>query len=109
MDFVASAGATAVWDNGITGSFRVRHLGESALIEDNSVRSDPTTIANVGLAKDFGRFEIGFDVLNLFDSDENDITYFYESQLLGEPEPVEDIHFHPVHPRSFKLVLKADF
>jgi hypothetical protein len=73
------------------------------------VRSDPTTLTNLGVEKNFGSFSLGLDVLNVFDVEDNDITYFYESQLLGEAAPVEDIHFHPVHPRSFKLVMRADF
>lgn len=38
-----------------------------------------------------------------------DITYLYESQLPGEAEPVNDIHFHPVEPRTFRLTLRATF
>jgi hypothetical protein len=98
-----------ILDDGWQGSLRVCHLGEAALIEDGSQVSDPTTIVNLGLSKVFNRLEVGVDVLNLLDSDENDITYFYESQLLGEPAPVADIHFHPVHPRSVRLSLKAKF
>ncbi|MGD2132952.1 MAG: TonB-dependent receptor [Maricaulaceae bacterium] len=109
VELVAGAGATVLFDNGVTGSLRVRYLGESPLIEANSVRSDPTTLTNLGVEKNFGSFSLGLDVLNVFDVEDNDITYFYESQLLGEAAPVEDIHFHPVHPRSFKLVMRADF
>jgi outer membrane receptor protein involved in Fe transport len=45
--------------------------------------------------------------LNIFDTRANDITYFYESQLPGEAAPVEDRHFHPVEPRTFRVTLKA--
>ncbi len=109
VEFVGGAGATFLWGDGWESSLRVRHLGEAALIEDNSVRSPTTTLVNLGVSRDFGRFELGVDVLNLLDAKDNDITYFYESQLRGEPSPVEDIHFHPVHPRSVKFVLKAEF
>lgn len=108
VEFTASAGLSAIFDNGVTGSLRLRHLGEAALIEDNSQRSDPTTLVNLGAVKQFDGFSLGFDVLNLFDSRDNDITYFYESQLASEADPVEDIHFHPVHPREVKLVLRID-
>jgi outer membrane receptor protein involved in Fe transport len=47
--------------------------------------------------------------LNLFDARDNDITYFYESQLAGEAEPVADRHFHPVEPRTARLTLKASW
>ena len=43
------------------------------------------------------------DVLNLLDSDDDDITYFYASRLAGEPaEGVEDLHFHPIEPRTVR-------
>ncbi len=109
VEFVGGAGATFLWGDGWESSLRVRHLGEAALIEDNSVRAPTTTLVNLGVSRNFGRFELGLDVLNLLDAKDNDITYFYESQLQGEANPVEDIHFHPVHPRSVKLVLKARF
>jgi outer membrane receptor protein involved in Fe transport len=48
-------------------------------------------------------------VFNLFDSEDNDITYFYESQLPEEATPVEDIHFHPVEPRTFRATLTLSF
>lgn len=41
--------------------------------------------------------------------DANDITYFYESQLPGEPEPVADIHFHPVEPRTLRVEASLQF
>ena len=37
------------------------------------------------------------------------MVYFYESQLAGEAPPVEDIHFHPVHPQTFVVNLKAKY
>jgi outer membrane receptor protein involved in Fe transport len=108
LDFVGSAGATVVYDD-LVASVRVRHQGESPLIEDNSVRSHAHTDVNLGVSYDLGRFNLGVDVLNLLDEEGEDISYFYESQLLGEPEPVADLHFHPEVPRTFKLILKADF
>jgi hypothetical protein len=48
-------------------------------------------------------------VYNLFDSHDNDITYFYVSQLVGETSPVDDKHFHPVEPRTPRLTLETRF
>jgi hypothetical protein len=43
-------------------------------------------------------------VLNLLDSDDHDIDYFYASRLPGEPaDGVEDIHFHIFEPRQIRL------
>lgn len=106
LDFVGSAGATFVLD-GWEASARVRYLGSSSLIEDNSVRSDPSFLLNLGLSKEFGRFTIGVDVLNATDSKDNEIEYFYESRIKGEAAPVADRMVHPFEPRTFQLVLRA--
>jgi hypothetical protein len=55
------------------------------------------------------KWRVHLDVFNLFDRKDDDITYFYESQLQGEPAPVEDIHFHPVEPRTFRVSLTGYF
>ena len=44
------------------------------------------------------------EVLNLLDSTDHDIDYFYASRLPGEPAAgIEDIHFHIFEPRQFRL------
>lgn len=103
-------GAGAVFTLGeLVLSARVRHFGEAPLIEDGSRSSEPTTLVNLGAAYEIGPVRIGLDVLNLFDAEDADITYFYESQLPGEPAPIEDIHFHPVEPRQVRVSLRARF
>jgi hypothetical protein len=50
------------------------------------------------------------DLLNLFDSESSDIDYYYTSRLPGEPpEGVDDIHFHPVEPFTWRVALLASF
>ena len=92
-----------------TGSLRLRHFGSAPLIEDGTVKSEPTTLVNLGLDYDIGRITLGLDVFNLFDSKDADITYFFESKLPGEPAPIEDIHFHPVEPRQIRASIRAHF
>ena len=96
--------------NGWFAGARFRHFGEAPLIEDNSVRSDPTTVVNLEAGRHFGkRFSVLLAVYNVFDSNDNDITYFYQSQLPGEAAPVDDKHFHPVEPRTFRLTVETHF
>ncbi len=84
--------------------------GPAALIEDNSVRSSSTTLLNAQLGYQFTPGLKGVvEVLNVLDERANDITYFYESQLRGEPAPVGDIHFHPVEPRTMRATLTMRF
>ena len=50
------------------------------------------------------------DVFNLFDRKASDIDYDYTSRLKGEPAAgVDDIHFHPVEPRSVRVTLVMSF
>ena len=49
-------------------------------------------------------------LFNLFDRKASDIDYYYASRLPGEPPGgVNDVHFHPVEPRSVRLTLTASF
>jgi len=96
--------------NNWSGGLRVRYLGEAPLIEDNSMKSDATVLVNAQASYHINdNWTVGLELFNLLDSDDNDITYFYESQLPGEAAPQEDIHFHPVEPRSLRLTLQASF
>lgn len=88
---------------------KLRHFGSAPLIEDDSVRSDPTTLVNVGGYYDFGRLRVGAELFNIFDAEDSDITYFYESQLQGEAAPVADRHFHPVEPRQLRASIRYTF
>ncbi|MFM7332647.1 MAG: hypothetical protein ACKO1L_13505, partial [Brachymonas sp.] len=49
------------------------------------------------------------DVFNLFNRKNDDIQYFYESQLLSEVTAIADTHLHPGEPRSARVSLKVNF
>jgi outer membrane receptor protein involved in Fe transport len=108
VESVASLGVAVQHPSGWFGGARFRHFGEAPLIEDGSVRSDPTTLVNLEVGRRIGkRFSIALAAYNVFGSDDNDITYFYESQLPGEASPVEDRHFHPVEPRTLRMTIET--
>ena len=94
-----------------TASIFGRYFGPRSLIEDNSVRSNSTTVFNLQATYQLGaQTRIRFDVFNLFDHKANDITYYYTSRLPGEPaEGVADIHFHPMESRTFRLGVLCNF
>ena len=106
------AGGVIVENAGpVFGSVRVRHFGARDLVEDGSVRSDPTTIVNLqaGVAVS-PRARIYADVFNLFNRSVSDIDYFYRSRLPGEgAEGIDDVHFHPALPRSVRVGLNLLF
>jgi len=94
------------------GAVKVRYFGPRPLIEDNSARSQSTTLVNARLGY---RFENGIrvqlDALNLFNAKADQITYFYESRLpqLGETVGIADRHFHPIEPLSLRLSVAGRF
>ncbi len=53
--------------------------------------------------------ELTLDVFNLLDRQVNDIEYFYESRLAGEPAAVADPHLHPAEPRTLRLTMSMRF
>lgn len=81
----------------------MRHFGSPPRIEDDSVRSDPTTLVDLRAGYRYKDVIVALDVLNLLDSEDHDIAYFYTARLAGEPaDGVDDIHFHPVEPRTIR-------
>lgn len=109
VENVFGGGATVDILDNLSATMRLRRFGRAPLIEDASVFSEPTTIVNLGFYYDLGPARFSLDILNLFDSEDADITYFFESQLPGEPAPVEDIHLHPVEPRQLRGSLRIAF
>lgn len=108
---VASFGATITDIGPWSAAFQMRYFGPRPLIEDDSRRSSTTAIAYGRLGyKIDRRWALSLDAFNLFDRKASDIDYYYASRLPGEPaEGVDDIHYHPVEPRTVRLTLKAVF
>jgi outer membrane receptor protein involved in Fe transport len=99
----AAAGISYVSDTW-EGSIRVRHLGPSPLIEDNSVRDKGSTVVNLRAARKFENFELYGDVLNVLNSRDKDIAYFYESFIPGfDAAPVEGRLSRVVEPRTVRV------
>ena len=74
------------------------------------VDAEGSTLLNARLGYAFNdRLSITVDALNMLDSTDRDIQYFYESQLRGEAAPVEDRHFHVFEPRAIRAYLEYTF
>ncbi|GJE29433.1 Vitamin B12 transporter BtuB [Methylobacterium organophilum] len=108
---IASAGVTFGEGTGWFGTLRFRYFGPRPLIEDNSVRSKPTALLNGRIGYNFENgVSLALDVLNLTNAKADQITYFYESRLPGEPaDGIADRHFHPVEPTAVRLTLAGRF
>ncbi|CAN7518087.1 TonB-dependent receptor [Phenylobacterium sp. LjRoot219] len=105
----ASLGVSAVSDTW-EGAIRLRHLGPSPLVEDNSVRDQGSTVVNMRGARKFADFEVYGELLNVFNSRDKDIAYFYESYITAfDPEPVEGRMSRVVEPRTVRLGMTYRF
>jgi hypothetical protein len=92
------------------GALQLRHFGPRPLKEDNSVRSKATRTLNGRIGYKINpRMRIELEGFNLTNRKDSAIDYYYESRLPGEAAAVEDIHFHPIESRSFRITLTANF
>jgi outer membrane receptor protein involved in Fe transport len=104
IDQVVQMGLSAELDDGWFGGVRMRYFGERPLVEDGGVKSDESTVVNLRAGYSTRRWTVKLDVLNVLDSNDHDIDYFYASRLPDEPDDgVEDIHFHILEPRTIRL------
>jgi hypothetical protein len=108
LEYVLTGGVTARISRHATVTLTGRQLGPAPLIEDNSARSRTATLFNGLLDYDFGRFAVRAEVLNILDSHDDEIRYFYTSRLQGEPaQGVDDYHFHSFEPRTFRVSVRV--
>ncbi|MDR1989645.1 MAG: TonB-dependent receptor [Acidobacteriaceae bacterium] len=93
------------------GSVRWRYFGPRPLIEDDSVSSKATSLANVQAGyRVTKRMTATVDLFNVTNAQDSDIDYFYTSRLPGEPaDGVDDVHLHPALPRTVRASLKMTF
>ena len=107
---VASGILSAEYPSGFFASFSFRYFGEVPLIEDGSIKSEGSTYANLALGWLMDDWQVQLDILNIFDSNDHDIDYFYASRLAGEPaNGYEDIHYHIFEPRQIRFYLSKEF
>ena len=107
---VASGILSAEYPSGFFASFSFRYFGEVPLIEDGSIKSEGSTYANLALGWLMDDWQVQLDILNIFDSNDHDVDYFYASRLAGEPaNGYEDIHYHIFEPRQIRFYLSKEF
>jgi hypothetical protein len=82
---VFTGAISAQWPDGLFGSLRLRYVGEAPVLEDNSERSDCSNMVNLALGWSAERCSLKLHALNLLDSNDHDIDYFYASRLPDEP------------------------
>ena len=112
---VISAGASIDDINGFLASLRMHYFGPRPLIDNDSVRSDSSTIVNARVGykfhdKPFENCRLLVDIFNIFNTKTSDIDYYYISRLPGEPPSgVNDIHTHQAEPIEVRATLQYRF
>src|SRR6267378_3429172 len=124
IDRVASLGVTVKDLGPWSGTVHARYFGPRPLVEDNSHRSQSSTIFSARASyKVDARTSVNLDVFNLFNRKANDIDYYYCSRLLTDDvsspnarcfddrnkQGINDVHFHPVEPRTVRLAVVARY
>ncbi len=94
-----------------SASLYARYFGPRPLVEDDSVRSQASTLFNGYVSYRLTRqARLSLDVFNLFNAQVDDIAYNYRSRLPGEPDAgKEGIHFHPAENRSVRVSAALTF
>ncbi len=112
VETVIAAGATFhdVY-GGFFGGPRVRYFGPRNLDESGTKKSDGTLLVSAVLGYEVNKnLSFQAEVYNILDRQNDGITYYYGSRLPGESSAgVDDFHFHPVEPLSFRMGFTAKF
>ena len=81
---------------------RVRAFSPRPLVEDNSSKSRALCTINTNVGYRTRRWEAAIECLNVLDRRDNEIEYFYESQVSAGGAALEQKHIHPVEPRMVR-------
>ena len=105
LDRVISAGVNYQPNDRVFTHLRFRYFGDYPLA--GGQRAAGSSMTNLRLGYEVSdSIQLSLDLLNLFDSDDHDVEYFYPSQLIGEPGPADDHHYHVFEPRALRLYLQ---
>jgi outer membrane receptor protein involved in Fe transport len=108
IEYMVTGGVSALITDNLTATVTVRHLGPSPLTGDGLIKSRAATDTNLLLRYQWDRFTFTGEVLNVLDSKDDDIEYYYTSRLPAEPvDGVDDYHIHPMEPRTWRLGLRV--
>lgn len=109
FDNAGQIGVSLVFDKW-EASARLRHLGGYPLVEDDSVRDKGSNVVNLRGAWKPGKIEVFGELLNVLDSRDKDIAYYYESYIPGfDTAPTEGRLSRVVEPRTIRVGVKIMF
>ena len=108
-NFTVRTGLTIRHPLGLKGGLDLRHLGDRAANENNSIVAPGYTVVDLNMNYTFSKLTLGFQVQNLLNTEWNETQFATESRLLSEPVSVEEIHFTPGVPFFFKGLVSYRF
>jgi outer membrane receptor protein involved in Fe transport len=94
------------WPEGLSSQLQATYLGVRPLTEDRSIKApswidfDLSERYQLPVKLTHGRLEAFLFVQNLFNTQWEQATFYFESRLRNEPTGVNDIHFVPGNPRN---------
>lgn len=94
--------------NNIFADFKWRHFAGYPLDSGEHAKGSDLFNMRIGYSAT-PQLKIILDVLNIFNSKDHDIEYFYESQLPNESAPIADHHYHVFEPRTGRLYVEWKF
>ena len=106
-EYTAYGAAILTWPEGLTSQLQATYLGLRPLTEDRSVTAPSWLVFDLSeryrlpIKLPHGRLEAFLFVQNLFDTEWEQATFYFQSRLQNEPAGVNDIHFVPGIPRTF--------
>lgn len=108
IPFVANVGLSYEAASGWHGALRYRYFGARRLDSFDEHHAHASSALNMGVGYQWQSCSLTLDILNMLNSRAHDIDYFYRSRLANESaDGREDVHYHPLEPRSLRI--KGDY
>jgi outer membrane cobalamin receptor len=101
---LTSIGGATVRQGAWSASLRYRHMGDRPANEDASTTASGYTVCDLAASYTHKKYELGFQIQNLFNTDWNEAQFDTETRLRAEPAPVSEICFTPGTPFAIKLI-----
>lgn len=108
-DFTLVSSLNFLFKSGLYGSINVRYLDNRPANEDNSIVAKGYTVTDLNAGYKWKKFNFGFQIQNLLNTEWNETQFATESRLQNETEPVEEIHFTPGAPFFIKGIIQYIF
>jgi hypothetical protein len=108
-ELTATGGLTYNGSNGFSGSILYRYIKDRPANEDNSIVAEGYFVLDANLNYRYKDVTFGFSVENVLNTEWNEAQFATESQLQGEPNPIDELHFTPGTPFAIRGSVSYSF